>query len=162
VTRLRIIFILVILGLSLCAVTPPLAHPDPPHPSNHYGWETFPNGNVVLYFHENGQPDKYIYKIIRGVEPAADCTHSYGDKEFRLITSNMIYPYWYTMSIEPIMRWDVSVKRFMKLGEGGEVEEKIAKVIKKQIKPGLESLGIRNEKIVSYKKTHPNRDSSFR
>jgi len=47
-----VIFALVILGFYSCALTPLLASAEPPHPSKHYRWETYPNGNVVLYFLE--------------------------------------------------------------------------------------------------------------
>jgi len=110
-----IIFALVILGFSSCALTPLLASAEPPHPSKHYRWKTYPNGNVILYFLENGQHIKYVYKMVHEVEPATGCTHSYDDKEFRLITFDTIHPHWYTMSVKPIMRWDVKRKEFVRL-----------------------------------------------
>lgn len=110
-----IIFALVALEFYSCALTPLLASAEPPHPSKHYRWETYPNGNVILYFLENGQHVKYVYKMVHEVELATGCTHSYGDKDFQLITFDSSYPYWYTMSIKPIMRWDVNTKRFIKL-----------------------------------------------
>lgn len=109
------IIVMIILGISLCAPTPLWAHADPPHPSKHYRWEAYPNGNVILYFLENGQHFKYIYKMVHEVEPATECTHSYGKDTFSLITFDTTHPYWYTLSMKPIMRWDVNSNRFVKL-----------------------------------------------
>ena len=93
----------------------PIAQADPPHPSKHYQWTANSNGTVTLYFLTNGYYSRYMYQMAHEVEPASNCNHIYGDKIFRLITFDTTHPYWHTVKMKPIMRWDVNRKEFVKL-----------------------------------------------
>ena len=90
---------------------------EPPHPSKHYKWSTLPTGEVVLYYLENGQFLRFVYRLVHSIEPATPCAPKYDKTTFRLVTWDMTYPYFYTMSNEPVMQWDPKIKEYVRLEE---------------------------------------------
>ena len=100
----------------LCVLVNP-AQADPPHPKTHYKWEVWPNGNVILFFLRNGAYERYVYKMVHEVEPAVACSHKFDQakNEMKLITFDTSMPYWYTLSMEPILRWDVKQKKYIEM-----------------------------------------------
>ena len=108
-----ILIFMVMFWLFFC----PLAKADPPHPSKHYKWSTLPTGEVVLHYLENGQHLRFVYRLVNAIEPATPCAPKYGKKTFRLVTWDMTYPYFYTMSNEPVMRWNPKIKEYVRLEE---------------------------------------------
>ena len=106
---------LLALWVGLCLTYASKVESAPPHPSKHYKWQSLSNGSVVLYFLENGYYSRYVYLQKQNVEPAVNCNHSYDQDQFRLITFDTTFPYWYTLYMEPIQRWDVSTKQYIKL-----------------------------------------------
>ena len=113
-TRLRLIPLVIILGMFVWAGT---CQSEPPHPSKHYKWSTLPTGEVVLYYLENGQFMRFVYRLVHSIEPATPCAPKYGKTTFRLVTWDMTYPYYYTMDYSPVMRWDPNIKEYVRLEE---------------------------------------------
>ena len=102
---------LVILGFMFC----PIAKAEPPHPSKHYKWSVMSNGQVILYFLVDGSFQRYAYDMIHEVEPAYPCAPKYDDKTFRLVTFDSTMPYFYTMHIEPVMRWNNIENKYVRM-----------------------------------------------
>ena len=92
-----------------------LVEAQPPHPRTHYKWEAWPNGTVVLYYLNEGQYTRYVYQMTQKIMPATDCTHSYDQDTFRLITFDSSHPYFYTLRMAPTMIWEPNSKKYIKI-----------------------------------------------
>jgi hypothetical protein len=96
---------------------PPTLQAEPPHPRLHYKWEVLPQGQVVLYFLENGAYSRYVYPLSKAAKPALECSPKYEKNTFRLVTFDSRMPYVYVMRLKPSMRWDVKQKIYVNLEE---------------------------------------------
>ena len=109
---IRFRLLIAVIALTLLTVT---AYAEPPHPSKNYKWEVLNTGNVVLYYLENGQYMRYVYRLIHEAEPATPCAPKFGKKTFRLVTWDTSYPYYYTLDMVPVMRWNPLTQEYVQI-----------------------------------------------
>ena len=114
--RIYLLKLIVILLLLLFFLFESKARAEPPpHPRLAYKWEVLPQGQVVLYFLEDGYKSRYVYPLVRNAEPAVECTPKYEKDKFTLFTWDTSHPYKYQVSMEPSHRWDVAKKQYIEV-----------------------------------------------